>query len=394
MSPSCTSPAPLVVHVIYRLAVGGLENGLVNLINRMPPERYRHAIVCIDDYTDFRDRIERDDVEVFALHKKPGHDLAVFWRFWRLMRQLRPAIVHTRNISALEFQLPAILAGVPYRVQGEHGRDTSDIGGVNGKYLLLRRLLHPLVSRFIALSKDLGTWLEKQAHVPPIKVSQIYNGVDIDRFCPQENRATFPIPGFVPKDGVVIGTVGRMQGEKDQLTLVKAFIALLDRIDNGRDKLRLVLIGDGPLRRPAEELLQAAGVEELAWLAGNRSDAPQLLQGMDIFALPSLIEGVSNTILEAMATGLPVVATAVGGNPELVVDGETGCLVPSADSEAMADALQYYIQSADVRRQHGRAGRLRVEKEFSMEAMVAGYLGVYDGLLENVASEAKFVSEK
>lgn len=393
MMPGFSSPPPLVVHVIYRLAVGGLENGLVNLINRMPREHYRHAIVCIDDYTDFRQRIQREDVEVYALHKRPGHDVGAYWRFWRLMRRLRPAIVHTRNLGALEFQLPAFLAGVPRRVQGEHGRDTTDLQGINRKYLLLRRILNPLVSRYIALSKDLETWLEQQAGVTPARISQIYNGVDTQRFIPVEQKAPLPVAGFVPEDGIVIGTIGRMQGEKDQLTLVRAFIQLLTRVERGRERLRLVLIGDGPLREQARVLLQEAGVEELAWLPGNRDDAAQLFQGLDIFALPSLIEGISNTILEAMASGLPVVATAVGGNPELVVEGETGRLIPADDPLAMVEALLPYVESESLRRQHGRAGRSRVEQSFSMQSMVEGYSGVYDDLCNGVTTQIKFISE-
>ena len=391
--PGLTSTPPLVVHVIYRLAVGGLENGLVNLINRMPRERYRHAIVCIDDYTDFRLRIQREDVEVYALHKRPGHDAGVYWRFWRLMRRLRPAIVHTRNLGALEFQLPAFLAGVPHRVQGEHGRDTTDLQGINRKYLLLRRILNPLVSRYIALSKDLDTWLVNQAGVTSARISQIYNGVDTQRFAPVAQRASLPVNGFVPEDGIVIGTLGRMQGEKDQLTLVRAFIQLLAQVERGRERLRLVLIGDGPLREQARTLLQEAGAEGLAWLPGNRNDAPQIFQGLDIFALPSLIEGISNTILEAMASGLPVVATSVGGNPELVVKGETGYLVPANDPMTMAEALLPYIESQQLRRQHGLAGRSRVEQRFSMQSMVDGYTGVYDGLCNGVTTQIKFISE-
>lgn len=384
---------PLVVHVIYRLSIGGLENGLVNLINRMPKERYRHAIVCIDDFTDFRERIQRDDVEVYALHKRAGQDLAVYWRFWRLLRQLKPDIVHTRNLGALEFQLPAILAGVSHRLQGEHGRDTSDLHGTNRKYLLLRRVLNPLVSRYIALSQDLATWLEQKAKVSPRRIQQIYNGVNGQTFFPAKNRDVLPA-GFASDTSIVMGTVGRLQGEKDQLTLVRAFLLLVDAMEQGRDRLRLVLVGDGPLRAPIQQLLNAADAEALVWLPGNRNDAPALLQAMDIFVLPSLVEGVSNTILEAMATGLPVVATAVGGNPELVVDGETGRLVPAADPALMSEVLHDYCLSAEQRIAHGQAGRQRVEQMFSMESMVDGYLGVYDALLGNAAPTADLVSEK
>ena len=389
---------PVVVHVIYRLAVGGMENGLVNLINGMSPDRYRHVIVCIDDFTDFRERIQRDDVEVFALHKKPGVDFAAFFRFWKLLRQLRPAIVHTRNLGALEYQIPAFLAGVPHRVQGEHGRDTSDLEGTNRKYLLFRQCLHPLVSHYIALSQNLAQWLENQAKVSPQSIRQIYNGVNTNTFSPASRRnpiSTKSLPeGFAPEGTIVIGTVGRLQVEKDQLTLVRAFLLLLNKTKQGRKTLRLILVGEGPLREPIQKLLREADAESLVWMPGSRDDAPQLLQCMDIFVLPSLIEGVSNTILEAMATGLPVVATAVGGNPELLDNEITGQLVPSQQPELMAEALWEYCQSEEKRQQHGIAGRERVERLFSMESMVDGYLAVYDALLGTAAIVADDVSGK
>lgn len=378
MSRTAVNPPPLVVHVIYRLAVGGLENGLVNLINRMSSERYRHAIVCIDDYTNFRERIESADVEVYALRKQPGTDFGAYMRFWKLMRRLRPAIVHTRNLGALEFQFFAWLAGVRHRIQGEHGRDSGDLHGMNSKYLLFRKIMRPLVSRYIALSQDLAEWLEQHAGVDAKKISQIYNGVDTKRFFPPVNRLSLPIDDFVPQDGVVIGTIGRMQPEKNQLTLVCAFISLLDTVERGRERLRLVLIGDGPLREQAQALLLDANAAELAWIPGTREDAPKMMQTFDIFVLPSLIEGVSNTILEAMATGLPVVATEVGGNAELVNNDETGLTVPANDVVAMSQATQRYIENPVLRQHHGAAGRMRVEKMFSMESMVSGYLTVYD----------------
>lgn len=393
LSDTRIHPRPLVVHVIYRLAVGGLENGLVNLINRMAPDGYRHAIVCIDDYTDFRQRIQRDDVEVFALHKRPGTDLGSHVRFWKLMRRLRPAIVHTRNLGALEFQLPAWLAGVAHRVQGEHGRDTGDLLGTRRKYLLYRKMMRPLVTRYVALSQDLATWLEQSAGIPAENISQIYNGVDTERFFPAQQRRSLPMEAPLPQDGVVMGSIGRMQPEKDQLTLVRAFILLLDMVERGRERLRLVLIGDGPLRAQAQSLLREANAEHLAWLPGVRNDAPEMLQSLDIFVLPSLIEGVSNTILEAMATGLPVVATAVGGNPELVQPGETGVTVPAADPAAMSQAILGYINSPELRQRHGEAGRRRAEKMFSMASMVNGYNAVYDRVRGVTAPATEFVSE-
>jgi sugar transferase (PEP-CTERM/EpsH1 system associated) len=374
--------SPLVVHIIYRLAMGGLENGLVNLINNMPQNRYRHAIICLKDATDFRNRINRKDVAIYELDKKDGKDLGIYWRLWKLLRSLRPHIVHTRNLGTIETLIPAALAGVKLRVHGEHGRDTSDLQGTNKKHLAMRKLLKPLVNKYIALSKDIAVWLQDQVKVSPESIQQIYNGVDSILYSPaKDQREALPIDGFAGPADIVIGTIGRMQDEKDQLTLVHAFLELLQGNTFDSVKLRLVIIGEGALREPALAILNNAGAAHHAWLPGERSDTASILRGLDIFVLPSLIEGVSNTILEAMATGLPVVATAVGGNPELVINGETGYLVPSADPKSMAQALTEYIKNPSLGKKHGIAGRKRIETEFSIEKMVNSYLGVYDRLL-------------
>jgi len=148
-----------------------------------------------------------------------------------------------------------------------------------------------------------------------------------------------------------------------------------------RETTRLMLVGDGPLRTEAVRILGESGDLADAWLPGAREDVPDQLRRFDVFVLPSQIEGISNTILEAMATGLPVIATRVGGNPELVAEGETGVLVPRSDPDAMAEAMARYAENRELRNAHGLAGRVRVERLFSLERMVTRYLGLYDEAL-------------
>jgi sugar transferase (PEP-CTERM/EpsH1 system associated) len=373
---------PLVAHVIYRLDVGGLENGLVNLINRIPAERFRHAIICLTDYSAFRRRIQRGDVSVFTLNKPPGNSPVLHVKLWRLFMQLRPDIVHTRNLAALEGNLPARLAGVPVRIHGEHGRDIDDLDGRNTKRQVMRRLFKPFVHHYIAVSRDLESYLEQKVRVHPSRITQIYNGVDSERFHPAgEERGEVPCAGFAGKGDFVIGTVGRMQDVKDQLTLARAFVRLTQGTPQAEQRLRLVMLGDGPLRERVRVLLADAGVQQFAWLPGEHDDVPRIMRSFDLFVLPSLAEGISNTILEAMASGLPVLATAVGGNPELVEPGVTGTLVPRNDPESMARAMRVYAESAELCRRHGSAARRAVEQRFGMEAMVNAYMAVYDRLL-------------
>ena len=374
-----TSRPPLIAHVLHRFDVGGLENGVVNLINRIPADSYRHAIIAMTEYTDFAKRLSNPNVTLHAIHKREGKDLGSYLRLWRLLRQLSPEIVHSRNLSAIEAAVVAALAGVPHRVHGEHGRDVHDIDGSNKRYLQLRRFCQPFIQRYIPLSQDLEQWLKQTVGVPAAKVAQLYNGVDSQRFSPdRSNDLPLENEAFFAPGSIVIGTAGRMMTVKDQPTLVRAFIELLGLLPEKSDQLRLVLIGDGPLKQQCEALIADAGIEQQCWLTGSRDDVPQLMRRLDLFVLPSLAEGISNTILEAMATALPVVATRVGGNEELVLAGKTGRLVPAADSTAMAKALADYVTMPDLMQAHGTAGRARVESEFSMDNMVQSYLAVYD----------------
>lgn len=373
---------PLILHVILRLAVGGLENGLVNLINALPSDRYRHAIVALTETTDFRHRIRRADVPILALHKREGHDLRVYRNFWQVLRELRPAVVHTRNFPTLEFSVLATLAGVRGRVHGEHGRDVYDLDGLNARYNFFRKSAKLFVHHYVAVSEDLTQWLTTTVGVPQHRVTHICNGVDIQRFAPRRGQRTdIGPPGLIAANAFVVGTVGRMQTVKDQITLARAFVRLLTQRPELRNHVRLVMIGDGPLRVECQRILKEGNVAELAWLPGERDDIPTIIRAFDLFILPSLAEGISNTILEAMASGVPVLATRVGGSPELVSDGKTGTLVPPGDTEAMANAMCFYVTNPSVAGQYGQAGRACVEERFSMDAMIRQYLAVYDNVL-------------
>lgn len=380
---SARAERPLILHVVYRFAVGGLENGVVNLINRLPEEAFRHGIVSLTDVSEeFCRRVARQDVIYVALHKGPGHALRLYPRLYRLFRSLKPAIVHTRNLAALEAVVPAWAAGVPVRVHGEHGWGAQDPDGTRTRYRRVRQLFSPFVHRYIALSQHLERYLVDAVGIGKARVLQIYNGVDTERFRPAK-EAPVAIQDYPFQDPRlwVVGTVGRMEPVKDTPTLARAFVRALQRSPEAQQRLRLALVGDGPLREATRRVLEDAGVAHLAWMPGERADVAELLRGFHCFALPSRAEGISNTILEAMATGLPVIATRVGGNAELVADDMTGRLVPPADPEALASRILDYFHHPEVARRHGTAGRSRVIRQFSLEQMVARYRETYEALL-------------
>jgi len=377
----CPMAIPLIAHVVHRLDYGGLENGVVNLINGLPPDRFRHAVICLAGFSDFRHRLRRADVQVYSLDKRPGKDLPAYARLWRLLRRLRPAAVHTRNPGVVDCAVVAWSAGVPVRIHGYHGWDVDDLHGDRPRRALLRRLCGPAITRHVAVSRHIAQWLHEADGIAPEDISQIYNGVDTGRFAPGQSRAA---PLFPPGAGdplFVIGTVSRLEAVKDPCTLALAFTELVRRQPAYRASLRLVLVGDGSLRESVQSILAAGGCQDLAVVTGWRDDIPELMRQLDVFVLPSINEGISNTILEAMACGLPVVATGVGGNSELVVAGENGVLVPPASPLAMADALERYVQDAQLTATQSRAARRRAELEFSLGTMLERYAALYAGLL-------------
>jgi sugar transferase (PEP-CTERM/EpsH1 system associated) len=382
MTSPHSRPRPLIAHLIMRLAVGGVEKGVVTLINRMPSDRYRHAVIAMTTIEDYARNIQQPGVELAALGKQPGKDLKVFLRLRRTLRRLRPDILHSRNLGTLDAQCMAFASGVPVRLHGENGRDTYDLDGTNFRYNLLRRAMRPFLHGYSAVSRDLADWLVQTVHVRPERVHQIYNGVDSVKFHPRTDvDAVPPFPEGAPVGRFVVGTVGRMVAVKDQLTLVEAFLELLGARPELRRKLRLMVVGDGPLRQACQERLNAAGAAGVAWLPGERADVAELMRSMDLFVLPSLGEGISNTILEAMACGLPVAASRVGGNPELVQEGRTGELFPVSDRSALASAIARYCDDPARTSAHGAAARREVEARFTLDAMVRGYCDLYDQAL-------------
>jgi sugar transferase (PEP-CTERM/EpsH1 system associated) len=386
--PASGVPRPLVAHVLHRFDIGGLENGVVNLINQLPADRFRHAVIALTEVTDFSKRIRRDDVQLFALNKPPGQGLWIAPRMRRLLRELRPAIVHTRNLAALEMSLPAAWAGVPIRIHGEHGWDSSDPDGSSRKYRLVRRAYRPFVHQYIALSRHIEHYLSQHVGVPGPRIAQLYNGVDTQRFHPAAGgrEAIAGSPFETRGDLWLVGTVGRLSAIKDQVLLARAFVRAVATSPEARRRMRLVIAGDGPLRAQVEQVLAEAGVAQLAWLAGARDDVPQVLRGLDAFVLPSISEGISNTILEAMATALPIVATQVGGNVELLSDPATGRLVPAQDVDTMARALLDDFEHPQAARERGQRARADVEARFSLDGMVAAYGDVYERLLAQAAA--------
>jgi sugar transferase (PEP-CTERM/EpsH1 system associated) len=363
-----------VLHVVYSFSIGGLENVIVQLINRLPADRFEHVVMSLTTISDFKDRVTQPGVRFIALEKPPGHAVPLYPRIYKLLRELRPDVLHTCNFASLELVPLGWLARVPLRLHAEHGWDSHDRNGKNLRHQRVRRFYRPFVGHYVGVSKEIDQYLANAIHVPSASRSLIANGVDTEQFAPAPGLRQ-PVPGcpFEPGKHWLMGTVGRLQTVKNQPLLVRAFVRFIQQRPQAAERVRLVIVGEGPLRVEVESILAAAGLQHLAWLPGPRNDVPDVLRMLDVFVLPSQAEGTSCTLQEAMASGLPVVATAVGGNPQLVQEGQTGLLVPSEDEAALADALASLWDAPEQARAMGAAGREIAVRQHGLEAMVSAY---------------------
>lgn len=365
----------LVAHLVYSFGCGGLQTLLAECINRLPSTKYRHIVICLTERVSDDTIVSRTDVAFFELKKSPGNDFSTHLKLWQLLRHLRPSILHTYNVGTIEYSATAFLAGVPVRVHAEHGLDSVEIDGKHRTYNLLRRLLTPIIDVYVPVSADLVHWLHHTVGVPARKINMVTNGVDMERYMPAMPASV------VPLSPLWIGTVGRVDRIKNHMDLLDIFQLLLERFPEPQFDLRLAIVGDGPMLGILRDSVASRGLESKVWLPGALTGIADVIRNFSIFVLPSLSEATPVVILEAMATGLPVVATRVGGVPQVVSDNETGFLVDPVDTPAFADAISKYVRNPEMRWRHGAAGRVRILAGFSVEAMVAGYDSLYSNYL-------------
>ena len=373
-----SSPLPVsarhgirVMHLLWRLGVAGTEVGVVKLSNALASRGFETCIcsfvapIGLEDVVDPR-------VEVCNLAHRDGTSARLIWRLSRIMRRVRPDILHTHSWGTLcEGMLAAKLAGIERIVHGEHG--TLESRPLN---LHVQRWAWRRANQVLSVSSRLAEHISTQVGFPLDRIRVIRNGVDLERFSPGDRRAARMALGLEPHRKFV-GTVGRLVPVKSQRTLIQAIAILASR----QVDCSAILVGEGPLREPLKGLAAQLGVGHLVHLLGQRNDVHRVLPSLDVFALPSLSEGLSNTIIEAMATGLPVVSTRVGGADELVREGETGHLVPPDDPQALADALARILTSGEHAVQMGSQSLKRARQQFGLDRMVSEYEELYLTLL-------------
>jgi sugar transferase (PEP-CTERM/EpsH1 system associated) len=353
-----------VCHVVLSLEPGGLENGVVNVVNGLDASEFRSSVCCLRRLGEFAARI-RPGVPVTAMDLRSGNDPRTVLRLAELFRKSKVDVVHTRNLEPFLYGMPAArLAGVRAVIHSEHGRTFPE----RRLRSLVQRMLLRGVDAAFAVSARLRADLVRELKVDEARFEVIYNGVDITKF---DSRET-PVDAQRSARPLLIGSVGRLVAVKNYPLLMRAFANIPPALC-----CTLLLVGDGPERRALAALASDLGIADRVELAGHRDDVPELLRSMDVFVLPSVSEGMSNTLLEAMAVGLAVLASDVGGNSEIIVPERTGLLFRSQSVEHASKQLLRLVESASLRRSLGHAAASRVRSDFSIEQMLQRYEALY-----------------
>ena len=366
-----------IMHVLDRLDLGGTEKAVMKLVRGLEPGSFEHYICPLRGAVTTPGEWASG---VTVLHA--GREGAVFQfnvpRLVRVMRTVRPTIVHSRNWGGIEAVVAARLAGVPVAIHSEHGYELEMAAGLPLHRRLLRHGVYRIASAVAAVTDDLRNYHAAQAWWSPEAISVLYNGVDGREFSPRPQiRDAVRRQLGIAADALVLGSVGRMVPLKDFATLLKAAEALIPETAG----LHVLLVGSGAelsrLQNHVDKSPQLAG---RVVFSGTVDRVADMLNAMDIFVLPTLMEGMSNTLLEALAVGLPAVATRVGGNPEVVAEGECGYLFAPQDVPELVSQLRTLLRDSRLRADFGRAARERALRHFSLERMLRRYHDLYINL--------------
>ncbi|MCG8423355.1 MAG: glycosyltransferase [Proteobacteria bacterium] len=364
-----------IAHVLVSYGMGGAERVALDLA--IVQQRFGHRVFVVSLSPDPEGPLAAEyraaGISARTVAKRPGIDFTLPFRVARLLRTQRVDVLHTHNSLPLIYAAPAgRILGIPV-IYTKHGQGHNDSRGDK----LLRRLASPCVQSFVAVSETTAQHAREQREcLLPGRLEVIANGIRLDRFGPNAGaRRDIRRELGVGAEVWLVGTIGRFDDNKNQSSLVRAVAPLLG------DDFQLVLVGDGPSMDTVKQTVTDLARPELVHVLGRRTEVSSILAALDVFALPSLSEGLPLVIPEAMASALPVVSTAVGGIPHVVVDGETGYLVPAGDENAMRERLSALANHRERATELGRAGRERALQEYSAERMTRQYMELYDRAL-------------
>ena len=364
-----------VLHLIWALHLGGAERQVLEIVRRLDRRRFDPVVGCLVRKGRWGEALEAEGVRVVDFAKRPGFDPTLLLRLARFLRRERFAIVHTHAFTAATWgRLAAALAGRPCMVVHEHSAFSLD----SPLHSLVDRALAPLTDRWVPVSEQLARDLARGLGLPVPRLVTVRNGLPLPEGAPPVDRGA--VRRELGADGFakLVGTVGRLERRKGLEVLLEATQTLAGR----RPDLGVVLVGEGPDREMLERQAGALGLGDRVLFAGRREDVPRVLAALDVFVLPSHSEGLSIALLEAGAASCPIVATDVGGNPEVIEDGRSGVLVPAGDPRALAEGLATVLDDPERARALGAAASRTVRERFSSDAMMKGIEDLYTDLLQ------------
>jgi len=368
-----------VLYLSHTLWIGGAEEMVLNLVNHLPRDRFEAMVCCIGEPGPIGDEIAATGTPVTALRADPGlrHPLDVF-KIRDFLRATRPDIVHTFLLTAsLYGRLAAILARVPIII----GTEVNTYQDKRLHHILAERLLVAGTDRVVTSAESVKDYYVRQIGVDPKRVGVIHNAVNFGQLATSASRAEIRGRIGLAPDAVVAGVIARLTDQKGHAYLFDA-IARVPSLAG----LDLLIVGDGPLRGALEADAIAKGIANRVHFLGARRDLGDLISAMDLFVLPSLWEGLPLSMVLAMGAGLPVVATAVAGVPEVVTDGVTGLLVPPADADALGRALARIVTDPAEAARLGASARAFVLPRFGVDVYVRAVVSLYDELLQGCAA--------
>jgi sugar transferase (PEP-CTERM/EpsH1 system associated) len=379
-----TAPARAAIcQVLHSLNIGGAEV-LAAGIARALRDRYRFVFACLDGLGSIGEQLRDEGFEIEVLDRKDGIDWKCGFRLARFLKQHAVDIVHAHQYTPF-FQ--SMLSRLSYRgvpiVFTEHGRHHPDSRSL--KRVAVNRLLSQRSDRFVAVGQSVRQALIDNEGLAARRVEVIYNGVDQKPFRAVRNTASRKSVRSelnVPDDEFLVIQVARLNPLKDHLTAVESIAKLVDK----KIPVRLILVGEGETQSEIERTIDQLGLTRNVQLLGTRQDIPELLSAADAFLLSSISEGIPLTIIEAMAAGIPVVATDVGGNSEVIENGRTGLLCSAKDSSFMAQQLTELYESHDLRNMLAENAMARAQELFDIDQMHDAYVGVYDSMLGHQAT--------
>lgn len=367
-----------VMHLLLSLDIGGLETFVLSIVKKADRTKFNTSVCSMSPNGKLVDEFKQTGTMISVVEKKQGIDYSLSLRLAKLLRQEQIQIIHTHNSCAwLYGGIAAKIAGIQL-IHTEHSNPS-----LNEKRILLaERALAMITNTIICDSEDVANFMVHKQKIGTHKIKVILNGIDVEMF--QKNidiiakRAEFHIDA----DELVIGSVGRLALVKDYLTLIKAFQTVKHKIG----KCKLLIVGDGVLRAELEAYVDLNELKQNVIFLGSRRDVPEIIPIFNVFVLSSLSEGLPIALLEAMAAGIPVVATKVGGIPEVIIDGRTGLLVPSRSPEELAEAILAILLDRKKAVSMGIAGRGRVEEQFNLKNTSRRYEQVYDETINTAKS--------